>query len=274
MINPPQPKHGITSLARNIGNEIYFPSMKNGLSYIIHQEAWTTANSHYTEFTVYNLSDIIETLKKEGNPLKRIVEFAIGRGVLAIGIALLVEDEAKIVGLDIEPRVPKLVKKNAEANNVGHKIEVRLGDMLSPLRKGEDYFDLMIFEVPPMPIDPEIQEMYIKQGYGEEILYISGGPDGRYFIDSLISQASDYMNVGGSLVFIQPSFIQFEQTMDKLAQHGFTGSILAQKPWRLLDTKFTLSNKGYIEKSRKYTFPRNEQGEEVFYLALIKGTKQ
>lgn len=52
------------------------------------------------------------------------------------------------------------------------------------MQPGEE-FDLIFGELPIIPVDAEEQRRYC-HGYASEILNISGGPDGRYFVDKLI----------------------------------------------------------------------------------------
>ena len=92
-------------------------------------------------------------------------------------------------------------------------------------------------------------------------------------MDKLIDQGATHLRPGGAVVLIQPSFIGVEKSLELLAQAGLTGSVLVRREWRLDDTKFTRSNKGYIEKTTGYRFPQNEAGEDVFYLTILKGVK-
>lgn len=165
-----------------------------------------------------------------------------------------------------------LVDENAHLNNIPGRIEVRAGDMFAPVKPNET-FDLIIGEMPFIPVDPAAQEKYIAQGHHSEILNISGGADGRHFIDIMITQSAPLLNRGGSLVFIQPSFVGVSQSLDLLAQHGLEGSVFFKKPWMLHHTKFTQSNRGYIEKMTGYSFPKNDHGESYFEITMIKGKK-
>jgi len=176
------------------------------------------------------------------------------------------------VGIDIEEKAHTLVTRNATANGVDHKIEVRIGDLFAPVQPGE-FFDLIFGELPIIPVDAEDQRRYIAEGYASEILNISGGPDGRFFVDKLIQEGATHLRPGGAVVLIQPSFIGVERSLDLLARAGLVGSVLVRREWRLADTKFTRANKGYIEKSTGYRFAQNAAGEDIFYLTILKGVK-
>ncbi len=254
------------------GGETYTAKMGNGVEYLILQEAWSIKTDYYLDTFVHHLPEIIADLQEGGNPLQRVLEMGVARGVLSIGIALLTGEETRLVGIDIEEKAHLLVTRNARANRVEHKIEVRVGDLFAPVQPGE-CFDLIFGELPIIPVDAEEQRNYIADGYASEILNISGGPDGRFFVDKLIEQGATHLRPGGAVVLIQPSFIGVEKSLELLAQAGLTASVLVRREWRLADTKFTRANKGYIEKTTGYHFPHNVAGEDIFYLTILKGVK-
>lgn len=251
----------------------YMAKMKSGLAYRIRSEAWNLKADYYLEFFVYHLGDIIAELKQAGNPIKRVLEMGIARGVLSVGVALLTDDDTRIVGIDIEENARTLVEENATANGVEHKIEVRIGNMFQPVKPTET-FDLIMSEPPALPVAPSKQREYIEQGYAFEIQNVSGGPNGRCFLDSLISHGSQLLNPGGAIVSSQSSFLGVAQTIDLFAQHGCEGSLVASKEWILRTTKFTRENKAYIETVNNYNFPKNKRGEDIFFLNIMKGVKK
>ena len=254
------------------GGDTYIAKMENGITYPIGQETWSIKTDYYLDTFVHHLPNNIASLEQNGHAVKRVLEIGVARGVLSIGIALLTGEETHIVGIDIEEKAHALVTQNAVTNRVQHKIEVRIGDMFAPVQAGET-FDLIIGEMPIIPVDPTKQAQYIAEGYASEILNISGGRDGRDFIDTLIRQGANLLNPGGAIVFIQPSFIGVEKSLQQCAAVGLQGEVLVSKAWRLDDTKFTRNNKGYIEQTTGYTFPQNSAGEEIFFLTIIKGVK-
>lgn len=266
------PSSGAGLSVTSQGGETYTAKMGNGMSYPIHQESWSIKTDYYLDTFVHHLPEIVADLQREGNPLHRVLEMGVARGALSIGIALLTGDDTRLVGIDIEEMAHALVTRNAQANGVADKIEVRIGDLFAPVQPGEA-FDLIFGELPIIPVDAEEQRRYIADGYASEILNISGGPDGRYFVDKLIQEGAPHLRAGGALVLIQPSFIGVEKSLALLAQAGLTASVLVRREWRLADTKFTRSNKGYIEKTTGYRFPHNEAGEDIFYLTILKGVK-
>jgi SAM-dependent methyltransferase len=269
-IGPTTPQAGLSLTSS--GGDSYIAKMANGVEYAVGQEAWSIKTDYYLDTFVHHLPNIIAGLQAKGNPVQRVLEIGVARGVLSIGIALLTADDTRIVGIDIEEKAHALVTQNARANGVSDKIEVRIGDLFTPVQ-ADERFDLIIGELPIIPVDPIKQQQYIREGYASEILNISGGATGRDFIDALITQGAAFLKPGGAVVLIQPSFIGVDQTLELCARVGLQGSVLVSKEWRLDDTKFTRNNKGYIEATTGYRFPQNSAGQDVFYLTIIQGVK-
>ncbi len=251
----------------------YEARINNGPSYEIFEEAWNIKGDYYLDTFVAHLGDVIQHLKRHEIPLKNVLELGIARGVLSIGIAHLTSPETRIVGIDIDPQAQDLVRKNADANNVADRIEVRIGDMFAPVRSGEQ-FDLILGEMPILPLTNSQQQSYREQGFGSEVQNICGGEDGRYFIDALIAEGSKYLSPKGAIVFIQPSFTGVDRTLEMFKSHGLSGEIIAQREHPLHTTKFTSENRDYIESIGDFRFPTNAAGEEVFHLVLLVGTKE
>lgn len=255
------------------GGDTYTAVMNDGRRYTVRQEDWSVKTDYYLDTFVYHLPDLVSYVGSTGNPMHHILEMGVARGVLSIGMALLTDDETRILGIDIEESARMLVAENAIANGVADKVEVRVGDLFEPVHDGER-FDLIFGELPFIPVDPDLQRQYIADGHASEILNVSGGPDGRQLVDLLIEQGAPLLDQGGAMLLIQPSFIGVETTMALLAAHGLAGKILVRREWRLDDTKFTRQIRGYIEGLNSAAFVRNDDGDEVFYLTIIVGVKE
>lgn len=254
------------------GGDTHTATMSNGQQYTVHQEAWSVKTDYYLDTFVYHLPEIVAHLKHAGNDLNHVLEMGIARGVLSIGLALLTDDQTHIVGIDIEDSAAELVNQNAQANGVGDRVEVRIGDLFEPVLPGET-FDLIFGELPFIPVDPDHQAQYVAAGHASEILNVSGGPDGRTLVDLLITNGAPLLNPGGALVLIQPSFIGVDRTLELLAAHGLSGHVLVRREWRLDDTKFTRASRPYIEGLHPGAFPTNAKGEAVFDLTIVVGMR-
>jgi methylase of polypeptide subunit release factors len=192
--------------------------------------------------------------------------------VLSIALALLTSDDTRIVGIDIEENARELVAANAADNGVGHKIAVRIGNMFDPVADGET-FDLVFGEMPFIPVDRVLQEKYIGEGHASEILNVSGGPDGRKFVDALIVGGARHVREGGALMLVQPSFIGVDRTLELMAAHGLRGRVAVRREWRLMDTRFTRQSRTYIESLYPSAFARNEAGDDVFAVTILVAVK-
>ncbi|MGH3672749.1 MAG: methyltransferase domain-containing protein [Pseudonocardiaceae bacterium] len=254
------------------GGDKYTATMKNGQQYTVRQERWSVKTDYYLDAFVYNLPDLVEHVASTGNKLERILEIGIARGVLSIGMALLTGNDTVIVGIDIEESAKALATENAKLNGVASKLDVRVGDFFEPILADET-FDLIFGELPFIPVDPSLQKQYIADGYLSEILNISGGADGRDLVDILITKGQRFLNPGGVMLLIQPSFIGIERTMELLAEQGLAGTVLVSHEWLLDDTKFTRKSRDYIEGLNPAAFPKNAKGQDVFYLTIIMGVK-
>ena len=261
----------LTGLSRtSIGPASGDLHIAGGPSYSLEQEEWSVKTDYYLETMIQHLADIVAAVGRAGAPIRDVLEIGIARGAISIGLGLLLP-EARLVGVDIEPRAAELVRRNAERNGVADRLSVRIGDLCAPAR-GE-LFDLVIAELPFIPIEPRYQASLLRAGHASEILNISGGVDGRLYLDRLIREAAPLLRPGGSLVFIQPSFIGIDASLHRLTEAGLEGRVLLARPWRLADTVFTRANRGYIEQVGNYTFPRDAEGRPYFFLTLLQGIK-
>lgn len=243
-----------------------------GLEYRLHEESWNKAGDYYLEFTIEQLDRIVSEIKSRGNPLKDVLELGIARGTLSIGVALLTDENTRIVGIDIDPKAKELVAKNGALNGVGGKIDTRIGNLFEPI-KSDEKFDFLIGELPIIPVAESRRELYIQEGFGDDIRNVCGGEDGRLFIDTLISQGSRLLRAGGFILLAQPSFVGLDTTLGLMGQCGLQGRLFASREKLLNSTTFTRENRDHIVSLRSDAFSINKEGEEVFDLQLVIGEK-
>ncbi len=253
------------------GGEEIVLRMKSGRSFTLHQEDWSVKSDYYSETLITHLEDVVAAVESERAPVRDILEIGIARGSTAVGLATLLPN-TRIVGVDVEERARSLVRRNAERNGVADRISVRIGDMCAPVGDGET-FDLVIAELPFIPIDADDQRRYVAEGHGSEILNISGGPDGRLYLDRLIEESAPLLRPGGSLISVQPSFVGIDQTLARMWSAGLSGRMPLTRRWRLADTVFTGANRAYIEQSTGYVFPEDEPGDPYFFITVMQGVK-
>ncbi|MGF1527703.1 MAG: 50S ribosomal protein L11 methyltransferase [Candidatus Competibacterales bacterium] len=269
----PSPRIGLSQASLGGESDRLIAHVKNGLSYPILQGERSVKNDYYSNTLIYHLDEILTHLKtRDGNPVERILELGISRGSQSIGIALLTSPATRILGIDIDPQAAVWVGQNATLNGVAERIAVRIGDMFTPLAQDER-FDLIFGTMPINAVAPEERQRYRAEGFDIDLDNIDGGDDGRYFIDLMIRQAAPHLTPRGSLLFIQPSFTGVDKSLALMAEHGLVGEILVEREWKLQDTLYTYNHRHYIERACGYRFPTNDQGDEVFYLVILKGRK-
>jgi release factor glutamine methyltransferase len=78
-------------------------------------------------------------------PAKSFLEIGSGTGYVAVWAAKL--GIQRVVAIDVNPDAVKNTKINALLLDVADRVDVRLGDLFKPLRKGEK-FDLIYFDCP------------------------------------------------------------------------------------------------------------------------------
>ncbi|MCP4447264.1 MAG: peptide chain release factor N(5)-glutamine methyltransferase [Myxococcales bacterium] len=130
-------------------------------------------------------------LGEEGGAL-RVVEVATGSG--AVSVALAHErKEWQFVATDISADALEVAKRNAEANTVSERIELRQGHLLEPLVS--DSFSLLVSNL------PYISEADMK-GLSADVLHephsaLCGGPKGTELISEMVGGLVRILEPGG-----------------------------------------------------------------------------
>jgi release factor glutamine methyltransferase len=146
---------------------------------------------------------------------KRVADICTGSGIQAL---ILAKKGAKtVLATDISENAVICAELNAKLNNV--VIKTALGDLLEPL-SGMRKFDIIVSNPPSLPRPPD--KLLVDEGYlGAKVSISDTGPDGRRYIDSLITQVPKYLKKGGYFVILHASFCDIEQTIALLAGQGF-----------------------------------------------------
>ncbi len=177
-------------------------------------------NYHFTIFPqVYEPADdtflIADNLNTpEGATL---LDLGTGCGILAI---LSAEKATHVVATDINPYAVICAQRNVKQNHFSHKIEVRKGNLFHPLHPNET-FDQIVFNPPYIP-DILSQPGWLDKAW-------NGGPSGRIWINSFLTQVSQYLRKGGILLLIQSSLSGYEETLKKLKRDNYCVRILAKQ---------------------------------------------
>ena len=159
------------------------------------------------------LADNLDVRKGE-----RVLELGTGCGLLAI---LAAKVGVQVVATDINPAALKCARANAVKHRVGDRIDFRLGDLFEPV-VGE-HFDLMIFNPPYLPVEPE------EALCGPLDRAWEAGPDGRRIIDRFLCELPNHLTPNGRVLFVQSSLANISKTLRVLKTSGFKVNTIHKK---------------------------------------------
>ncbi|MBF0619687.1 MAG: methyltransferase [Candidatus Omnitrophica bacterium] len=241
-----------------------------GKKLVIYQEDGVVKGNYYVDFFVQQLPSIMEKLRKESSPLGSVLELGVGRGVLMNGLGILTDERTKLSGVDRNERAVALTRRNAAVNALADRVDIRVGTSFEPFMSEKKKFDLIVFDLPMIPVD---REKYGNRLQENVFSIIDGGPDGRENIDKLARTSRDFLNEGGSIFFVQPDFLGEQKTIRAYREQGYDVEVIARQKKFLSETIFTNDNKEYIEKVGNYTFLKDEQGRYFFDMLVIHAKK-
>ncbi|MEJ2240741.1 MAG: class I SAM-dependent methyltransferase [Candidatus Bathyarchaeota archaeon] len=162
-----------------------------------------------------------------------VLDMGTGCGILAI----IVAKEAKsVLAVDINPFALSCAIKNAESNFVKEKINFLRGDLFQPIVPCKK-FNLIIFNSPYLPSEPEEEKSWIEKSW-------AGGRNGRKVIDRFINEAPSFLSNKGRILLIQSSLSDENRTLDIFNQRNMKAQIIAQLKFPfekilLIEAKFT-----------------------------------
>jgi len=159
------------------------------------------------------LADNLDVRKGE-----RVLELGTGCGLLAM---LAAKVGVQVVATDITPAALKCARANAVKHRVGDRIDFRLGDLFEPV-VGE-HFDLMIFNPPYLPVEPE------EALCGPLDRAWEAGPDGRRIIDRFLCELPNHLTPNGRVLFVQSSLANISKTLRVLKTSGFKVNTIHKK---------------------------------------------
>jgi release factor glutamine methyltransferase len=126
----------------------------------------------------------------------RIADICTASGCIAIAVARLLGERAKIIATDISPQALSLARENAEKNHISPaQINFIETDLLDGI---DEKFDVIISN-PPYISCREMDELSPTVRDHEPHLALHGGTDGMDFYRRLIPQAKNVLLPGGGL---------------------------------------------------------------------------
>ncbi|MBS7287961.1 MAG: 50S ribosomal protein L11 methyltransferase [Candidatus Freyarchaeota archaeon] len=143
----------------------------------------------------------------------------VGSGTGIISISAMVKGARHVVAIDISPLAAKNTLINAEKNKGKGKVDVIVGDLLTPL-KSVLLFDLITFNPPYLPVEDA-------GGLG---LAWSGGKTGREVVERFISMVKRLSRSPKTKCqIVLSSLMQPRKLLEQLSSLGFKYVINAKK---------------------------------------------
>ncbi len=188
----------------------------------------------------------------------RVLDMGTGSGILAV---LAAKRAKEVVAVDINPHAVRCARKNAEANKLADKIDIRRGDLFQPIRRNEK-FSLIIFNAPYLPSMRRETRSWLSRAW-------AGGPTGRQVINQFIDEAPRYLEKKGRILLVQSSLANVNDTMRMFQALDFESRVVVDKKVAF-ETIVLIEAKPFIPTARK----RTDQGErnEVPCVAMDKAS--
>jgi release factor glutamine methyltransferase len=136
------------------------------------------------------------------------------------------------LAIDINPWAVQCAKENARQNHVSEKMLLIQGDLLTPLRKGEE-FDIILFNAPYLPSEEGEGSSWLEQAW-------AGGTSGRKTIDGFIRESPQHLRSNGEILLMQSSLSDVEETRRGLEEKGLRVDVVASQDLPLFETVFLL----------------------------------
>ncbi|WP_338040733.1 peptide chain release factor N(5)-glutamine methyltransferase [Marinomonas ostreistagni] len=171
------------------------------IAYILgQQDFWTLtlATSPSTLIPRADTERLVEVAleKLEGMSAPKVLDLGTGTGAIALAIAQEVP-EADVLGIDYSAEAVALARRNAESNVISNA-RFKQSDWFAQLG-AQERFDIIVSN--PPYIDPD--DVHLEQGdvRFEPLSALVAQEQGLADIRHIISQASDYLNHSGWLLF-------------------------------------------------------------------------
>jgi len=147
-----------------------------------------------------------------------VLDVGSGCGLLAI---LAAQKAQKVVATDVNPYAVRCVMHNAFLNGVADKIEVRQGNLFDPVEARES-FGVILFNAPYLPSEAWEEHDLASQAW-------VGGESGRNVIDRFIIKSPEYLKKNGTILLVQSTLSNVEQSLRMFAEHGLDACIVAER---------------------------------------------
>lgn len=144
-------------------------------------------------------------------PPGRVLELCAGAG--QIGLLTVAATTRDLVCVDVSPVACDFARRNADANGIGHRVEVRSGDLREVLRPDERF--AFVVADPPY-LGPED----VARFPDDPVVAIDGGPDGLTVVWSCVEAIARHLVPGGLALLQLQSIDQAQRVRARLADQG------------------------------------------------------
>lgn len=168
-----------------------------GKAYVYNEEYIVNENVLIPRYdTEILIEKAIEYINKYN--LKKGLDLCCGSGVIGISTAKNSSLE-HITFVDLSEKALEVTKKNIDNNCLETKNDIICSDLFLNLMTDENKYDI-IMSNPPYIKTGEIKCLseYVKN---EPMLALDGGEDGLFFYNKIVSDARNYLNNNGYLIF-------------------------------------------------------------------------
>lgn len=147
-----------------------------------------------------------------------VLDMGTGCGILGV---LAAEKAKAVVAVDINPCAVSCARMNAKLNGVERKISILRGDLFQPIKDGKR-FDVILFNAPYLPSEPEEQKAWIERAW-------AGGVGGRDLIDRFLLEVPKYLKVNGRIFLVQSNLSDVDKTIKTFKKAGLQAKIVAEE---------------------------------------------
>jgi release factor glutamine methyltransferase len=126
---------------------------------------------------------------------QRFCEVGIGSGCMSVAMLHEVET-SNALGIDISAAALAIAGRNAETNDVAHRLTLRQGDVLGTVA---GTFDMIVSNPPYVPTS-QLAKLQAEVREYEPRMALAGGEDGLDIIERIVAQAPGHLKPGGHLL--------------------------------------------------------------------------
>ena len=139
--------------------------------------------------------ETLQLIKEMPNPT--VLELGVGSGCISTAIAVN-HKTVRIVGIEIYQPTLDVALRNTKRHHVDPRAVLRLGDLFSPLKPGEQ-FDVLVSNPPYIP-SAEIETLAPSVRQHEPHRALDGGADGLDIIRRIAREGLAFVRPGGAIL--------------------------------------------------------------------------